>query len=178
MNNKIIAFSWIANTGKSYIINELSKNVNSKIYKEIARKHFNILNEQWIKKFQEKILEEEKIRLFNLLTNVENKNIFIDRTFIDNLIYTFWGMFQGNINKIDLGDDIQKYINLSIDIYDEVILFTEALKETKNAPLPNTNDDIFNQLFIYGIQSIYKDKVKIYKNSEDYIEQNKELFNK
>lgn len=27
-------------------------------------------------------------------------------------------------------------------------------------PLLNTNDKVFNQLFIYGIQSIYKDKVK------------------
>ena len=167
-NNKITVFTWPWNTGKSTLIENLNKEWSYKVYKEIARQHFDKADN--MKEFQKVILEEERKRLFELFSYTEKKDILIDRTFADNLIYLYWNIINWKIeDEFDFGE-LSSDISDSIDIYDEVILFTEPFKNSNR--FEDYNSSNFNKLFITTIRTIYWGKVKEYKNAQDYIEKN------
>ena len=168
-NHKITAFSWPWNTGKSSLIEELNKNWNYKVCKEFARQHLDKVEN--IKEFQKAILEDERKRLFKLLSYTGDKDILIDRTFFDNLVYLYriiinWKMW----DEFDFGN-LADNITDSVDIYDEVILFTEPFRDSEKYKL--YNNQYFNILFITTIKIIYWDKVEEYKNSQDYLNHKK-----
>ena len=89
-NHKITVFSGPGNTGKSSLIEELNKNWEYKVFKEIARQHFDKADN--MKEFQKVILENERKRLFELFAYTGKKDILIDRTFSDNLVYLYWNI--------------------------------------------------------------------------------------
>ena len=160
----IKAFTWVGNTGKSTTIEKL----DGVKYWEIAREHFDKLDN--IKEFQKAILEDEKKRLFELLTYTDRIDVIVDRTFVDNLIYLYYSIITGNIeDEFDFGE-LSSFIEKSVELYDEVILFTEPLKE--NTQFKQYNDPTLNELFITTIKKVYWDKVKQYKNSKEYLSVN------
>lgn len=161
----IKVFSWISNTWKSYVIDKL----DGIKYWEIARKHFDKLPD--IKEFQKAILEDEKKRLFELLSYTGDENIIIDRTFVDNLIYLYYNIVIGKINYDFNFWELSDFIQKSVELYDEVILFTEPLK--KDSRFKEYNDEKFNELLKSTIRTIYGNKVKEYKNSKEYLKKNK-----
>ena len=127
-NHKITVFTWPWNTGKSTLIENLNKEWNYKVYKEIARQHFDKAGN--MKEFQRIILQEERKRLFELFSYTGSKDVLIDRTFADNLIYIYWNIINWKLeNEFDFGE-LAGDITDSIDIYDEVILFTEPFKNS------------------------------------------------
>lgn len=158
----IRAFTWVGNTGKSTTIEKL----DGIKYWETARQHFDKIDN--IKRLQQAILEDEKKRLFELLTykDTTDADILVDRTFADNLVYLYWNIIswkiQGEIDFWELDEQIQ----LSLAIYDEVILFTEPLKN--NTRFKQYNDPQLNELMITTIKKIYWNKIKQYKNWPDY----------
>lgn len=170
MKPKIIVFTWVWNTWKSYVINKLKETWKYNVYTEIARDLFNLLKEKWITEFQKIILEKEKKRLTELKEYKGNKNIIIDRTFSDNLIYFYWNITQGKIKEDFNFSSVSGYVKDSVNLYDEVILFTTPFKESNKFDF--YNNEKLNTLMNISIKSTYWDKVKEYKNSYDYIDKN------
>ena len=131
---KTIAFSWIWNTWKSTAIQNLKDKLELEwqkvlIYPEIARQLFNVLETQGITQFQKEINRKEIDRL-SQIHNEKSKWIYdtllIDRTTVDNRVYF---EFNKSIWKIDSNEQIEKTYNW---IYDNIILFTEPIKETNS----------------------------------------------
>lgn len=170
MKPKIIVFAWVWNTWKSYVINKLKETWKYDIYNEIARDLFNLLKEKWITEFQKTILEKEKKRLAELKEYKGNKNIIIDRTFADNLIYFYWNITQRKIKDDFDFSSVSGYVKDSVNLYDEVILFTTPFKESNKFDF--YNNEKLNTLMNISIKSTYWDKVREYKNSYDYIDKN------
>ena len=171
MKPKIIAFSWVWNTGKSYTLNKLEETWKYVKYWEIARELFDVLEKDWMKAFQQAILEQEKKRLFDLMTYTGKKDIIIDRTFSDQMVYYYWNLIKGKIeDEFDFWT-LADYLQSSKELYDEVVLFTEPFKTSKNFEF--YNDEKLAILMNTTIRTIYWDKVKEYKNSYDYFKHNK-----
>ena len=145
-----IALSWVGNTGKSTIINELKKTdlKQTLFYDETARKNFHLLPD--VKKIQEQININEIERLFDLKT--ETRDCIIDRTFEDNIVYAAnsW---------VDV-----LYTTLDQTIYDIVILFTQPIHISNNKNFRHHNKDRFVEQFNDSILSKYWDIVIEMKN--------------
>ena len=156
----IKAFTWVGNTGKSYCIQKESWIK----YKEIAREYLHLFWDD-MTPVQKIILDAEKDRLFDLMTYTGKEDIVIDRTFVDNLVYLYYNMIKWKFKwEFDFGE-LAEYIQQSYELYDEVVLFTEPLKIDKRY-----DDPKLNELMISTIKTVYWDKVKVYKNSKDYLD--------
>jgi len=165
----ILAIGWPWNTGKTHTTEILKKKFNYKVYKETARDLFSVLEKKWMEVFQKAIYEKEIEKLKELQKLKWKENIVVDRTFSDHIVYKYYNIIKWLIKDHDLWD-IQKYIEISKEVYDKVILFTEPLKESKR--FKEYNNKELNELLIATIKTIYKGKVEEYKNSLFYIYKN------
>lgn len=173
----IIAFSGPWNTWKSYIIQQIKKEYSFKYtyYNEIAREILEKEKNLIPKKFQELILKEEMERI-DKITRLKEKNpdinLIIDRTFIDNIVYLYWNIIYWKVEGIFDFYQLNEYIEKVKKVYDKVILFNSPFKESKK--FEDYNSKRFNLMLIETIKETFPDnKIEEYKNSYDFIKNNK-----
>lgn len=188
---KIIAFSWLTNTGKSTEINwdKIRDSIANEIendgrrclvYNETARDLFELLpnesNEiQDLTVFQTAIRAKEQARLVELQNRKDaggDYTVLVDRPYNDSVLFNKY-------NRIIWLSDLQDwhFVDYSQDIYDLVVLFTEPYKD--NWRLEQYNNDKFESIFISWTIEKYGDKVLQFKNNSDpeYLERKKRFFN-
>lgn len=134
---KVIAFSWLWNTGKTTVVKTLSNFLKEKWYTvftfcEVARK---INKDNW-DQYQDDISLLEIEKAICLIPSVNQRNIndkvvyIFDRTFLDNICYR---RFNHQIWKCSYGPraEIEEIIEKMIptDLYDKVFLFDTPLKK-------------------------------------------------
>lgn len=134
MSTKVIAFSGIWNTWKTTIIWKLSEDFSLmwfkvKVFDEIARSLYHILESEWLYKFQIAINDWEINRLEEIKKTIKEwiyDIVLIDRTTIDNRAFY-------EINKMTYWrnnwDSFSRYHE---NIYDLVIFFNSQIKSTEN----------------------------------------------
>lgn len=173
---KIIVFSGNSNTGKTTAINFLYEKFvteypNKKVVKmhESAREFINQQEGGIIKdvhEFETFIIQEESKRLQDLKDIKEHNTydfVFIDRTWLDAIIYSYWNLINGNINRIDYVHDYHQILTTGRDLYDRVIFFTTPIKIDKRFPI--YNNEHINAVFEHSVRFRYGDKVIIYTNN-------------
>lgn len=173
---KVIAFSGNSNTGKtsaihflhdSFIKKDPSKKI--KIFHETAREYIDTHGGGEIKDvhaFECFIIEQEIHRLREIQQIKKNNTydlVFIDRTSLDPIIYSYRNLINGNINRIDYVDNYQEVLTLSQSIYDHVVFFTTPIKIDNRFPI--YNNDHINAIFEHSIRYRYSKNVIIYTNN-------------
>ena len=160
--NMIIAISWVDNTGKSSLIQELTNILRKegrkvKILEEIARKHIEV------KHFAEKqdlISIDEEERFLKLLSYNKEDILLIDRTISDNVFFNNYWVICGE--KWEFKED---YMPMTYKTpYRKVFLITKRVKETDKYYF--TNEDFrkkFNQYIINKYNPICIDEKDLQK---------------
>lgn len=89
--------------------------------------------------------------------------IFIDRTTLDPVIYSYRNLVNGNISNIDYLQDYFPLLTLSKQLYDHVVFFTTPIKVDTRFPI--YNNEHINKVFEHTVRWRYDDKVIIYTNN-------------
>lgn len=172
----IIAFGGPWNTWKSYTIKQIKEKYSFKytFYNESAREILEKEKNLTSKKFQELILKKEMERI-DKITRLKEKNpninLIIDRTFIDNIVYLYWNIIHWKVEGTFDFYQLNEYIEKAKNVYDKVILFNSPFKESKK--FEDYNSKKFDLMLIETIKETFSNKVEEYKNSYDFIENNK-----
>ncbi len=181
---KIIAFSGNSNTGKTSAINYLKDHYGTlhpelKIHLlgETAREYIELHN--WVvddvHAFEEYIIAREQERLAELKSIKENNTydlVFIDRTSLDAIIYSYRNLINGDLHRIDYVQDYDPILKLSKSLYDNVVFFTTPIKVDSRFPI--YNNEHINAIFEHSIRYYYDPKVIVYTNNiffQDNIQQ-------
>lgn len=116
--------------------------------------------------FETFIIQEEIKRLQELATIKEQQTydlIFIDRTGLDAVIYSYRNLINGNISRIDYVANYHNILLQGRELYDRVIFFTTPIKEDSRFPI--YNNEHINAVFEHSIRFRYGEKVIIYTNN-------------
>lgn len=173
---KIIAFSGNSNTGKSTAIHMLYEQFSAryphkkiKIFDETARKYIDA-HGWWaiadVHDFETFIINEETKRLQELQEIRLHKSydmVFIDRTGLDAIIYSYWNLINGNISRIDYVPDYHTVLAQGRELYDHVVFFTTPIKVDNRFPI--YNNEHINAVFEHSVRFRYGEKVITYTNN-------------
>jgi len=177
---KIVAFAGVPNTGKTTLIQGVPNKIvglqkhlefqgcKVKVLKEFARMFFFMLphnnkNYSDMTAFQKMVHASEIARLGELqsLGNYYDF-ILIDRTFYENQLFAEFNMDKGLCEQFEFFED-----PCSKDIYDQVILLTEPIKDNTTEGLKHYNDREFVDDFNQQVRWYYKNKVTDYSNAKE-----------
>jgi AAA domain len=173
---KIIAFSWNSNTGKSTAIHMLYEqfshrypNKKIKIFEETAREYIDA-HGWWmiddVHDFETYIINQETKRLEELKLIKETKShdlVFIDRTGLDAIIYSYRNLINGNIARIDYVENYHSVLQSWKQLYDFVVFFTTPIKIDRRFPI--YNNEHINAIFEHSVRFWYEEKVITYTNN-------------
>ncbi len=173
---KIIAFSGNSNTWKTSAIHYLKDHYGAKhpdlkihLLHETAREFINE-NGGWIVEdvhaFEKYIIDQE-IKRMETLEKIKKDQlydlVFIDRTAMDPIIYSYWNMVNGSLDRIDFVDNFQDILQRSKIVYDHVVFFTTPIKIDNRFPI--YNNEHINAIFEHTIRYWYKEIVLVYTNN-------------
>lgn len=171
---KIIAFTGVANTGKTTALEVMEKilkkdhpELRYKILGENAMKYISQHGWHTVDRnaLQNRNGREEQKRLDTLLARRQQKKydvVIVDRTYVDGVIYTMRNtLLELNVsNEVYITD--RKYIQLSKKLYDTVIYFHTPILQ--DMIMQETNHPSFNKIFWASISLHYEEKLIEFAN--------------
>lgn len=139
-----------------------------KIFEETARVYIDAHG--WViddvHDFETFIIKQESGRVEELMHIKESKSydlVFIDRTGLDAVIYSYRNLINGNIDRIDYVKNYSTILTTGKQLYDHVVFFTTPIKIDRRFPI--YNNDHINAVFENSIRFFYEEKVMIYTNN-------------
>lgn len=173
---KIIVFAWNSNTWKTTAIHYLKErygklhpDIRIELMNETAREY---IDAHWwwlvedVHAMQVFIAGLEKKRI-ERMKEIKEKNladlVFVDRTAMDCMVYTYWNLVNNNLNRVDFFDDYHKVLCDSRDVYDKIVFFTTPIKIDNRFPI--YNNEHINKVFEHTFKYFYGDKVITYTNN-------------
>jgi len=173
---KIIVFSGNSNTGKTTAINFLYDTFTQRYpEKKVKKIHESARiyidqhgggNIEDVHEFERFIINEETKRLKDLAKIKQQHEydlIFIDRTWLDAVIYSYRNLINGNITWIDYVSNYHEILVQGRELYDHVIFFTTPIKQDNRFPI--YNNEHINAVFEHSIRFWYGEKVIVYTNN-------------
>lgn len=171
----VIAFAGNSNTGKSSAIRFLQQQFTDrwhaltvKIFEETARHYIDA--HDWIiddiHDFETHIIHAETQRLQEL-EEIKNNElydfVFIDRTGLDAIIYSYRNLIVWNLSRIDYVENYHPVLQKGKELYDYVVFFTTPIKIDNRFPI--YNNEHINAVFEHTMRFWYGEKVIIYTNN-------------
>lgn len=139
-----------------------------KIFDETARQYIDAHG--WVIEdvhdFETFIIKQETDRLKELTHIKAQKSydlVFIDRTGLDAIIYSYRNLINGNISRIDYVENYHKILAQGKTLYDNVVFFTTPIKIDSRFAI--YNNEHINAIFEHSIRFWYEHKVIIYPNN-------------
>jgi hypothetical protein len=116
--------------------------------------------------FQTYIFRQEVARLHEIermARQDEYDLVFIDRTAMDGMIYSYRNIISGEMERMDFASNHYELISLSKQLYDHVVFFTTPIHIDKR--FANYNNEHINAIFEHSIKWFYGDRVTTYTNN-------------
>ena len=139
-----------------------------KIFDETARQYIDAHG--WVIEdvhdFETFIIKQETERLQELTHIKETQSydlVFIDRTWLDAIIYSYRNLINGNISRIDYVENYHEILAQGKALYDNVVFFTTPIKIDSRFAI--YNNEHINAIFEHSIRFWYAHKVIIYPNN-------------
>jgi len=109
-------------------------------------------------------LEKKRIER---MKEIKEKNladlVFVDRTAMDCMVYTYWNLINNNLNKVDFFEEYHQVLTDSRDVYDKIVFFTTPIKIDNRFPI--YNNEHINKVFEHSFKFFYGEKVITYTNN-------------
>ena len=128
--------------------------------------------------FEYFIMEEEIKRIYEIQEIKKTQQydiVLVDRTFLDAFVYIYRAIIHGHITNSDLLTHI-KEIELSKELYDEIVFFDTMIKPDQN--FADYNEIDINAIFKHTMQSIYEKKIIYYPNNSEFKKEIKRFLTK
>jgi len=145
---KIIVFAGNSNTGKTSAIHYLKERywalhpeIRIELMHETAREYIDahwwgMIDDPHAMQTFVAWLEKKRVER---MKEIKEKNladlVFVDRTAMDCMVYTYWHLINNNFSRVDFFDDYHQVLTDSRDVYDKIVFFTTPIKIDNRFPI-------------------------------------------